>query len=258
MLERWFDNTIAFLPTLMLIAVILLITRFVSRRSQSWVRHLVERTQAPNEIVDLLGRAVRIMIVAFGVLLVLGQLGLDQAVLSFVASLGIAGIIIGFALQDIVKQFAAGVLLLMLRPFRIGDEVKIDEFEGRVIEIQLRATVLKTASGDEVLIPNAEVYSNVIVNHTRYDLSRHSLVLTVPPEGDLARTRAAIDQAVAMVPGVASNPAPSVVATGLDAQSVTLEVRFWTTGSGQNEESVKTGVVAAIRRALGSGDKMTE
>ena len=250
LLDRWLAGAVAFLPTLILVAIILVLTRFVSRRSGDWVRRATERTQAPPEIIDLLGRIVRFVILALGLLLVLDQLNLSGPVLGFVASLGIAGIIIGFALQDIVKQFAAGVLLLMLRPFRIGDEVAIGAFRGRVTQVQLRATVLKTAAGDEVLIPIADVYSTAIVNQSRYDLHRHDLALTLPPEADLARARAAIAQALAGVPGVAANPAPSVVATGLDGQSVKLEVRFWNDRAGNSEDTVVTGVVAAIRRAL--------
>jgi len=249
-LDRWLAGAVAFLPTLIFIAIILLLTRFVSRRSRDWVLRATERTQAPPEIVDLLGRIVRFVVLALGLLLVLDQLNLSGPVLGFVASLGIAGIIIGFALQDIVKQFAAGVLLLMLRPFRVGDEVAIGAFRGRVMQVQLRATVLKTAGGDEVLIPNADVYSTAIVNQSRYDLRRHELALTLPPEADLARARAAIAQALAGVPGVAANPAPAVIATGLDGQSVKLEVRFWNDRVGNSEDTVVTGVVAAIRRAL--------
>jgi small-conductance mechanosensitive channel len=252
-LNRWLDNAIEFLPTLLLIAVILLLTRFAARRSQGWVRRAVERTQAPAEVADLLSRLLSIVILAIGTLLVLGQLGLDRAVLSFIASLGIAGIIIGFALQDIVKQFAAGVLLLMLRPFRVGDEVKIGAFTGRVMEVQLRATVLKTVNGDEVLIPNADVYGTAIVNQSRYEVRRHDIAVTLPPETDLARARAALALAIADVPGIAAHPAPAVVATGLDGQSAKLEVRFWVDERASSAETVKTGAIAAIRRALAAG-----
>jgi small-conductance mechanosensitive channel len=249
-LNRWLDNAIAFLPTLLAIGVILILTRIISRRTQGLVLRMTERTQAPPEIIDLLGRLARFVVLAIGLLLVLERLNLSGPVLGFVASLGIAGIIIGFALQDIVKQFAAGVLLLMLRPFRVGDEVKIGAFEGRVTQVQLRATVLKTINGDEVLIPNADVYSTAIVNQSRYTLHRHDIALTIPPEADLGRTRSTITQAIAEVPGIAANPAPSIVATGLEGQAAKLEVRFWTDGQGNSAETVKTGVIAAIRGGL--------
>src|SRR5215472_9207079 len=106
--QEWFESSVRFVPNLLLIAAILLATIVVSRRSQGLVRRLAGGTQAPREVADLLGRIVRIGVVLIGVVLALGQLGFGQAVLSFVAGLGIAGIVIGFALQDIVKHFAAG------------------------------------------------------------------------------------------------------------------------------------------------------
>jgi small conductance mechanosensitive channel len=226
----------------------------VSRRTQGLVRRLSSRTAAPPEIVDLLGRLGRFVVLALGLLLILDQLHLSGPVVGFVASLGIAGIIIGFALQDIVKQFAAGVLLLMLRPFRVGDDVKIGEFEGRVMEVQLRATVLKMVNGDEVIIPNADVYSTAIVNQSRYDLHRHDLALTVPPEADLAQTRAALAQALAGVPGIVADPAPSLVATGLDGKATKVEARFWSRKAGSDAELVMTEAVAVIQRALAVGE----
>ncbi len=250
MLTDWYTRTVQFLPNLIAIAIILLFTIILSRRSQSFVRHFSERSQAPPEIIDLFGRAARFAVVALGMLLVLDRLNLSGAVLSFIAGLGIFGIIMGFALQDIVKQFAAGVLLLMLRPFRVGDDVKIGNFEGRVLQVQLRATVLKTDGGDEVLIPNADVYSTAIINASRYDLHRHSITLAVPPDADLARTRAALTQALGSVPGVASNPPPTIVATGITDTTVQLQVRFWVDERANSPDIVTTGVIAALRRAL--------
>src|SRR5262249_35132106 len=155
-----------------------------------------------------------------------------------------------FALQDIVKQFAAGVLLLMLRPFQIGDHVKIGVFEGQVVQVQLRATVLKTVNGDEVLIPNADVYTTAITNSSRYQLHRHDILLSLMPTTDLVQARAALIQAVGEIPGVIDSPAPAIVATSIDAQAPKLEVRFWIDESARDVDAVKTAVVAAVHKAL--------
>lgn len=249
MLTQWYTSAITFLPNLVLIAIILALAIWLARRSQLVVLRLAERTQAPNEIGILLGRGARFTVLAFGVLLVLDRLNLSGAVLSFITGLGIAGIIIGFALQDIVKQFAAGVLLLMLRPFRVGDDVRIGAFEGRVMQVQLRATVLKTAGGDEVQIPNADVYSTAIINSSRYEQRRRTLALSLPANADLAEACASLLRAVAEVPGVARNPAPEIVAIGLAEQAVQLEARFWVAQSG-DLGAVQTDVIAAMRREL--------
>jgi small conductance mechanosensitive channel len=253
--REWYETLVRSLPNLLLIALILVATIVVSRRSQGLVAGLAGRTQAPREIADLLGRMVRIGVLLIGVMLALGQLGFSQAVLSFVAGLGIAGIMIGFALQDIVKHFAAGVLLLMLRPFRIGDQVRIGAFEGHVQDVQLRATVLKTTAGDEVLIPNADVYNSAIVNLSRYDLHRHSVKLEVPSSLDLERARVALEHAPGEVPGVVANPPPSVVVTGLSGTATTVELRFWVNERAHTPSAVTTAVVAAARLALAQEEK---
>src|SRR5262249_23866915 len=159
-------------------------------------------------------------------------------------------LVIGFALQDIVKHFAAGVLLLMLRPFRIGDEVRIGAFVGHVQDVQLRATVLKTNDGSEVLIPNADVYNSAIVNLSRYALHRHSVALELPASLDLEHTRAALEQALGDVPGVAADPPPSVVITGLNGKAATVELRLWVDERAHLPDAVTTAALAASRRAL--------
>jgi small conductance mechanosensitive channel len=249
-LNEWTQNTLNFLPSLLLIALILVATRMIARRTQGLVQRLVGHTQAPPGVVDLLGRLARFGILALGILLVLDRLGWSQAALSFLAGLGIVGIAIGFALQDIVKQFAAGVLLLMLRPFHIGDQVKIGEFEGQVTHIQLRATVLQTAAGDEVLIPNADVYTTAITNRSRYQLRRHSVPLILPSNADPIQTRAALAQAVGEVPGVSASPAPTIVATGMDEQAPKLELRIWVDERARDLDAVTTAVVDAMHKVL--------
>jgi small conductance mechanosensitive channel len=258
-LKDWSQYTFDFLPSLLVIALILVATRIIAGRTQGVVLKLAGRTQAPPGVVDLLGRLARFGIVALGLLLVLDRLGWSQAALSFLAGLGIVGIAIGFALQDIVKQFAAGVLLLMLRPFGIGDQVKIGVFEGQVMQVQLRATVLKTANGNEVLIPNADVYTTAITNSSRYQLRRHDIPLSLVPTTDLAQTRLALIQAVGTVPGVLDTPVPTIVATGLEEQAPQLEARFWIDERVSDVDAVKTAVIVAIQQALAEpgDDKMT-
>jgi small-conductance mechanosensitive channel len=249
-LRDWWQTTLDFLPSLLLIALILVATRIIARRTQGLVQKLAGRTQAPAGVIDLLGRLARFGIVALGLLLVLDRLGWSQAALSFLAGLGIVGIAIGFALQDIVKQFAAGVLLLMLRPFGIGDHVKIGAFEGQVMQVQLRATVLKTDNGDEVLIPNADVYTTAITNTSRYPQRRHDIPLSLTPTTDLAQIRAALLETMRNTPGVLATPAPAIVATGMEEQKQKLELRFWADERASDVDAVKTAVLEAVQRAL--------
>lgn len=248
-IDQWYHAMIAFLPTLLMIALILALTSVMARRAQVWVQALTGRTHAPHEIALLLGRAVRLIVLMAGALLVLQQLGWSSAVMGFVTGLGVSGIIIGFALQDIVKQFAAGVLLLMLRPFSVGDVIRVSGYEGAVQDIQLRATVLKTIEGEEVLIPNADVYTSAVVNRSRYGSQRRTFKLDVPNTTDIEQAQAAIGAALRATPGIAATPPPVVVATGMSATAITVEARFWV-NSGDNADRVATDAIVAARRAL--------
>jgi small conductance mechanosensitive channel len=249
-IARWYGDAVLFLPNLLLVAVILSLTLLASRYIQEAVRRISRRTSAPAEIGELLGRIARIGILTIGMLLVLQRIGWGETVLSFVAGLGVVGLVVGFALQDIVKQFAAGVLLLMLRPFRVGDDVRITGFEGTVVAVQLRATVLRTANGDEVQIPNADVYTTAIVNMSRYNVRRHVITLSVPREANLEQTHAALTRAIKDVPGVAVDPPPVIAGTSFDGASVKIELRFWVDEHASRPETVTTEVIAAAGRVL--------
>ncbi len=250
LVRSWLAAVVGYLPTLLLILVLLLVAFVVSRRSQAVVMGVAERAKIPSDVAGLLARAVRIGVYILAAMLILDRLQFGTAVTSFVAGLGITSIVVGFALQDIVKQFAAGILLTILRPFKVGDCIRVSGFEGRVQEIQLRATVLRTAEGDEVMIPNADVYNNALINKSRHSIRNRTLALRAPRAADLEPLRADLLKAVEAVPGVADRPAPVLQATGLEDAAVVLELRFSVDSRAADPDSVVTQVLTAAGRAL--------
>ena len=257
----WFVNTFpSWLASedsrrLFAIALILIAMRVVGRRVQGAVRLFINRTQAPTEMGILIGRAARFGVLLIGVYLILDRLGLEQAAVSFVTGLGIAGIVIGFALQDIVKQLAAGTLLLMLRPFSTGDQIKVDSFEGTVVEIQLRVTVLKTEDGDEVLIPNANVYTNAVVNKSRYMVRRRTLDLKIPSDDQTDRIPSALLRATIAIIGVVAEPPPTIVVTGIEDDMMLIELRYWIDVSKYNSDAITNQVIATSQQVLAQNMK---
>jgi small-conductance mechanosensitive channel len=244
------------LPRLVVALLIIGLTLLIAGRLTRVVQRLLVVSRQPLSIHSLIVTATRLLILAFGGIFALQALGLGQAILGAVASLGVIGLVLSFALQDITKQFAAGVLLLITAPFHVGDRIKIGAHEGIVVEVQLRATVLKTADGDEVLIPNADVYTATITNISRYDARRYRLALTVPPHAAVDATRSALSAAVATIPGIAPDPAPTVVFTGVDTQAVNLEVRYWIARATPDHEALVTQVIAAAREVLGGATEL--
>jgi small conductance mechanosensitive channel len=215
------------IPQMIIALLVLLIAFFLDDRAQRAVERLVGLRNGQREVARLLGRMARIGVLIFAVLIVVSIFQWTQILTTFIASLGIAGLVIAFALQDITKNFAAGVLLLILRPFRLDDAIKVKEFEGVVTDISLRATTLRTADGVEVLVPNADVYSSPITNFTRYRRRRHHVSLLVPTTLPTERVRLQLEATLREIPGLESEPAPQVIATTINADNVTMDAQYW-------------------------------
>lgn len=251
MWEAFLASVAELLPRLVVALLIIGLTLLIAGRLTRVVQRLVVVSRLPLSIHGLIVTATRLSLLVLGGIFALQALGFGQAVLGAVTSLGVIGLVLSFALQDITKQFAAGVMLLITTPFHVGDRIRIGTNEGIVMEIQLRATVLKTADGDEVLIPNADVYTATITNISRYDARRYRLALTVPLHAAVDATRSALSAAVAAIPGIAADPAPTVVLTGIDTQAVNLELRYWIARATPHHEALVTQVIGAAGEVLG-------
>lgn len=223
------------------------LTLFVAGRLQRLVEGLTRRARGPSSLAELLGRSASIGALLLGGLVVLNVLQLGPAVFSFIAGLGIVGLILGFALQDIARQFASGVLLLTLRPFEAGDEIRVKDFQGAVVDVRLLTVVLRSDDGREILIPNADVYINPIVNFSRYGLQRNAVTLTLPADAQLDAARERLLGALRATEGVAAEPAPAVVLTEIVEAGVRAEARFWVNRREHEGEAVRSAVVAALQ-----------
>jgi small conductance mechanosensitive channel len=225
--EHWVRTLLAQIPNLLQALLVIAVAVYVAQRIQLAVERLVGRERRHRELARLLGRLVRIAVLVGGLLLVLGIFNQTQILASFLASLGIFGLLVAFALQDITKNFAAGILLLIQRPFALEDRIRVGLFEGVVVDVSLRATVLRTADGHEVLIPNADVYSGAITNLTRYPLRRHTVAIALPIEIDGASAQHVLEATLRRVPQIVREPRPVVVSTGVGVAEQQFEARFW-------------------------------
>jgi small-conductance mechanosensitive channel len=242
----WRESILKNIPNMIQALVVLAIAFFIDERAQNGVERLVGRREGQRELARLLGRMARIGVLVLAALYVLSVFRQTQLVTSFIASLGIAGLVIAFALQDITKNFAAGVLLLILRPFRLDDRIKVKEFEGVVTDISLRATSLRTSDGEEVLVPNADVYSSPIVNLTRYPRRRYHVPLTVPATLPIERVRQQLEAALRETPGLEQEPLPQVVVTAVSSDSVTLDAQYWLPAQAKDASQKQTSVIERL------------
>jgi len=172
-LEALGHNFLLFLPRLGLGLVILVVFWFLASGTQRLVNRLGKARHLDGALVQFLGGASRLTLQFIGLVTALGTMGMD--VTALVASLGLTGFALGFAMKDIISNALSGILVLFFRPFRQGDRISVTSLEGTVSEINLRYTVLE-AEGQCIYIPNANLVTNPVTVKKRMETP-------LPPEG---------------------------------------------------------------------------
>lgn len=169
---------------------------------------------------------------------------------SILGGLGIFSIAVGFAFQDILSNLLAGVLLLIRQPFESGDQIEVSGQRGTVQAITIRETQIKTFDGEKVIIPNAEVYQNVIRVQTAFGPKRSVLTIGLDDWEDLDAAADVVLDAVRDVEGVESDPEPEAFFFEFGDSTTNLQLRYWTRPEQHQVRQVTDGVVRAVGRAL--------
>lgn len=155
----------------------------------------------------------------------ISQLGIQTT--SFVAIFGAAGLAVGLALQGSLSNFAAGVLIVLFRPYKAGDWIEAAGIAGSVEQVQILTTVLRTGDNKRVIVPNSQIMNSVITNYSANDTRRIDLVIGVGYDDDLDKTRRVLEEIVAADERVLKEPAPQIAVSELGASSVDFVVRPW-------------------------------
>lgn len=215
------SNTSSILGALLVMGLTWLVALGVARGVYIWA----EKTEGDRATEVLVSRLSYGAVWVLGAIMALGVLGLNFTAL--LGTLGLTSVAIGFGLKDILSNYISGVILLAARPFRIGDEVVIDQYEGRVTQIQLRVTTVQTYDGRQVYIPNQEVFQSSITNNTASPVRRSSVIVGIDYAANIEQAKAEILGAIAHIEGIEADPAPTVLVQQLAASTVNLEILFW-------------------------------
>ena len=249
-LEVLLSQFLELIPNLIAAVVIFIIALFVS----SWLANLtaksMRRRGLDNELILLAQRAVRITVLVFGTIQALAQVNFD--VTSFVAGLGIVGFTIGFALQDVTKNFVAGILLLLQQPFDIGDSIEVAGYSGLVTDITLRTTEIRTWDGLDVYIPNGDVYVKSITNFSRDPRRRLQLSVSVGKDWDLEQLTSTVLSSLDGGDGVLEDPKTEAVWTVSTEGKAELSAFYWVDTSRVALRRAQNNGLAAVRSALGN------
>lgn len=205
--------------------VFLLLAWFVAGWARRALRRGLGSTKFDPTLGKFLSNVARWVILTLAVIACLGTFGVQTT--SFAALVGAVGLAVGLGFQGTLGHLASGVLLLVFRPFRVGDMVNIAGTLGKVNEIDLFMTELDTPDGKRVIIPNNKIFGGVIENITHHPRRRVEVAVGVAYEADLDETRAVLERAVREIPGALPDPAPEVVLQELGSSSVNWQLRVW-------------------------------
>lgn len=204
------------------VIVLFLVGRWVAKVASHAVNKLLVRRKVDGLLVQFATNMVRYALMAFVVLACLELFGVET--MSFVAVLGAAGLAIGLALQGTLAHFAAGVMLLIYRPFRLGDVIQTADVTGAVEKLELFSTTLITPDRKTITVPNGKIWGSTLQNLSDQPSRRVDVEVSIAYGADLALAQSAIVNALRTIPGVMSSPAPEAAFTGFDPTSMKLEL----------------------------------
>jgi len=249
--EEWLVRFGNFLPNLIISLLVFVLSLVAAGLLSRVVRKAMHQRDTDPELTLLMGHITRWSIVILGIVVSLQQINFD--VTAFLAGLGVLGFSIGFAIQDVSKNFIAGTLLLLQQPFDMGDTITVGDFSGTVKTIDLRATELRTFDGKSVLIPNADVFTSPIVNYSRAISRRIALAVGVSYDSDLEFVRKTATDTILGISGILPVPPINVVFDNLGPSSIDFTVYYWI-DTGKTDVLIAkdagiTGLKAAFEKA---------
>lgn len=205
---------------------IFIIGRWIAIMVRRGVRSMMEKSGADPIIIGFVASIAYIALLAFVVIAALGQLGIQTT--SFIAILGAAGLAVGLALQGSLANFAAGFLMIIFRPFKVGDFVEAAGVAGVVKDMQIFTTTMKTGDNKTIIIPNAKISGDNIINYSAEENRRVDMTVGVAYDADLSKVRDVINDIISKDERILSDPPSQVAVAELADSSVNFIVRVWT------------------------------
>lgn len=247
-------QSIKVLPSLLLAILIVIATIYGVRLSRRLARSTGERLMDSPSLQSLF---VQIAVVATwvgGILLACVVLFPELGLGDLIGLLGLGSVAIGFAFQDIFKNFLAGILLLLNEPFRINDQIIVSDFEGTVENINIRSTQIRTYRGERVVIPNSIVFTSPVEVLTDLPYRRTDLEIGLDYNTPLDRARQVLLMALSDVDGILSHPSAEVDLTSFGDSAITFVVRYWTKPQKVHVRQTQSQVVVALKKACDQVD----
>lgn len=242
---------VARLPLIVLALIVFFAIFFAARGVRAIVRRAASEKRRHRNLGLVLGRITQGVMIALGALIALIIVFPSFKVADLVGILGLGGVAIGFAFRDILGNFLAGILLLLTEPFKIGDQIIVGVFEGTVIDIHTRATLIRTYDGRRVVIPNEKLFTESVTVNTARENRRSQYDVGIGVGDDIGRAKELMLDAARKVEGVLADPAPEALVLDLADFAVKIRLMWWTAPPEQiNMLRVTDEVLTAVKQTL--------
>ncbi len=212
-------------PKVLAAIAIFYVGKWLAKWAKKLTSRMMNKADVDPMIVSFVSSMVYIGLMVFVVLAALGQLGIQTT--SFIAVLGAAGLAVGMALQGSLANFAAGFLLIIFRPFKVGDVIEAAGVTGKVESIQIFTTTLLTGDNKTIIVPNAKLGNDNIINYSTQETRRIDITVGVSYDADLKQVRQVLEGIVAEDDRILEDPAPLVAVSELADSSVNFLIRAW-------------------------------
>lgn len=244
------DGFFAMLPSLVIALLVLMITWALARFAVRIADRITRRTSLRADLKQLLDTLVRLAIWIFGLLIAATVVmpGLTPA--SLVAGLGIGAVAIGFAFQDILENFLAGVLIMLRDKMQIGDLIEAQGILGRVEKITLRETHIRQLTNELTILPNSMIFKNPVKIITDEATRRDEITFGVAVETDLRKTETVIRKVLDGLPAISRDRPVEVYAVNFASGAVNFVVRWWADTRANDFARVKSDVIMGIQQAF--------
>lgn len=225
LIDKLIDLSITAGKHILMAVVIFIVGRFIVSLLNRLLARMLERRKVDPTIQTFLRSLVNILLMLLLVVSVIGALGVNTT--SFAALLASAGVAIGMALSGQLQNLAGGLIVLLFRPYKVGDWIEAQGVQGKVTAIQIFHTILTMVDNKVVYVPNGVMSSGVVVNYNRNDTRRVEWVVGIDYGEDTVRAEAVVREVIAADKRILADPAPYVAVQALDASSVNLVARVW-------------------------------
>jgi len=254
-LEGWLDAFIGLIPNMAVTLLLLIIFLLLANLGSKLFKKLFSKASNNEALSNLFSTVTYAVILGIGFFIMLGVLGLDKALTSVVAGIGVIGLALGFAFQDIAANFISGIILAFRRPFKLGDIIAVNDIMGKVSKTDLRVTIIETFQGQEVYIPNSDVLQGAIYNFSILEKRRIDLAVGVSYADDLEKVEDVVLSTIKNLEGVIDKDQIGFDYSEFDSSSINFNIRFWIGYPGEpGYLKMRNKAIKAIKSAFDEQD----